>query len=455
MFPILAPKGSVIAFGGRALDKNAKAKYLNSPETPLFHKGGVLYNHAAARTAALDDGKPAIVCEGYMDVIAMWSAGFKTAVAPLGTALTEAQLELLWRMSNEPVLCFDGDRAGLGAAYRAIDRALPLLKPGRSLTFAFLPEGQDPDDLVRSGGASAVAAVLDRAEPLAGVLWRRETETRPLDTPERRAALRADLRKLVGLIADKDVRAAYGAEYAGRLQERFAPAPRPAAGRPAPSGRTGPGSRSGKGKKRDPREEARLDARPSADLRRRGGPSAWRREATLVLAAIRHPALVERREEAFLSLHLADAGLTLILSELLNALSETPGLDTDSVKAHLQRSPAGGPLERLLFDETLNQQRFLRPEAGLDEVDRGWSDALRLHLSATRAARETPEAAARLFNDGEDIWKAAAAAANELRIAPDDGESADGELTSRELGDALDRMRASVKARKGPRRDPQ
>lgn len=449
MFPILGPKGAVIAFGGRALEKDAKAKYLNSPETPLFHKGAVLYNHAAARAAALDSGKPALVCEGYLDVIALWSAGFRTAVAPLGTALTEQQLDLLWRMSDEPVLCFDGDRAGLGAAYRAIDRALPLLKPGRSLSFAFMPEGQDPDDLVRAGGATAMSAALDRAEPLAGVLWRRETESRPLDTPERRAALRADLRKLVHQIADKDVRSAYGADYAARLQERFAPAPRPKSGS-SPAGRSARGAGGGsKGKRRDPREEARLEARPSADLKRRGGPSAWRREATLVLAAVRHPALVERKEEAFLALHLEDKGLAAVLGEILKALSLDPGLDSDGLKAHLQRSPAGGPLERLLLDETLNQQRFLRPEAGLDEVDRGWSDALRLHVGATRAARETPEAAARLFNDGEEVWKAAATAAHELRMPADDGEAAEGELSSKDLSDALDRMRASVKARKG------
>ena len=156
MFPIKGSRERVIAFGGRALDPNARAKYLNSPETPLFHKSNVLYRYDAARKAAAADKAPLIVCEGYMDVIALWGAGVRNAVAPLGTALTEDQLQMLWRASEEPILCFDGDKAGVGAAHRSVDRALPLLAPGRSLNFVFLPEGQDPDDLVAGGGQSGV-----------------------------------------------------------------------------------------------------------------------------------------------------------------------------------------------------------------------------------------------------------------------------------------------------------
>src|SRR5262245_12743891 len=155
MFPITDLRGRVIAFGGRALDKDVPAKYLNSPETPLFHKGDNLYNHPTARQAS-HNGAPLIVVEGYVDVIAMVTAGFAGTVAPLGTALTENQLALLWKMADEPILCFDGDKAGQKAAYRAADLALPLLGPGKSLRFALLPEGQDPDDLVRSGGRGAV-----------------------------------------------------------------------------------------------------------------------------------------------------------------------------------------------------------------------------------------------------------------------------------------------------------
>src|SRR5258707_10085230 len=190
MFPITDLRGRVIAFGGRALEKDAQAKYLNSPETPLFHKGGTLYNIAAARAAA-HKGAPVIAVEGYVDVIAMVRAGFDACVAPLGTALTSDQLGLLWKMADEPTLCFDGDSAGRRAAFRAVDLALPMLRPGKSLRFASLPEGNDPDDLVRSGGREAVDDVLADARPLVHMLWMRETEAGGFDTPERKAALEA------------------------------------------------------------------------------------------------------------------------------------------------------------------------------------------------------------------------------------------------------------------------
>ena len=202
MFPITDLRGRVIAFGGRALEKDAQAKYLNSPETPLFHKGGTLYNIAAARVAA-HKGASVIAVEGYVDVIAMVTAGFEATVAPLGTALTADQLGLLWKMADEPILCFDGDAAGRRAAYRAVDLALPLLLPGKSLKFASLPEGQDPDDLARAGGRAAIDEVLGAARPLAHVLWMRETEAGGFDTPERRAALEARLGEVTAGIGDE------------------------------------------------------------------------------------------------------------------------------------------------------------------------------------------------------------------------------------------------------------
>src|SRR5215218_4740299 len=199
MFPITDLRGRVIAFGGRALEKDSQAKYLNSPETPLFHKGGTLYNIAAARAAA-HKGAPVIAVEGYVDVIAMVTAGFDATVAPLGTALTADQLVLLWKMADEPTLCFDGDDAGRRAAYRAVDLALPLIAPGKSLRFASLPDGHDPDDLVRAGGREAVAEVLGGARPLADVLWQRETEAGGFDTPERRAALEARINEVTAAL---------------------------------------------------------------------------------------------------------------------------------------------------------------------------------------------------------------------------------------------------------------
>ena len=175
MFPIADMRGRVIAFGGRALEKDVPAKYLNSPETPLFHKGDNLYNLAPARLAA-HNGSALVVVEGYVDVIAMVGAGFPASVAPLGTALTENQLALLWKMADEPILCFDGDKAGQKAAWRAADLALPHLLPGKSLRFALLPEGQDPDDLARSGGRGAIEEVIAAARGLADVIWSREIE---------------------------------------------------------------------------------------------------------------------------------------------------------------------------------------------------------------------------------------------------------------------------------------
>ncbi len=220
MFPIADLRGRVIAFGGRALEKDAQAKYLNSPETVLFHKGATLYNIAAARAAA-HKGAALIAVEGYIDVIAMVTAGFEATVAPLGTALTADQLVLLWKMADEPTLCFDGDAAGRRAAYRAVDIALPLIKPGKSLKFASLPEGHDPDDLVRAGGREAINEVIGAARPLAHVLWMRETEAGGFDTPERRAAFEARLTEVTAMIADDSVRKYYRREFGERLRRLF------------------------------------------------------------------------------------------------------------------------------------------------------------------------------------------------------------------------------------------
>jgi DNA primase len=209
MFPIRDVRGKAIAFGGRAMDPSDNAKYLNSPETLLFDKGRGLYNHGPAREAA-GKGHPLIVAEGYMDVIALSEAGFPAVVAPLGTAITEDQLRLLWRIAPEPVIALDGDTAGLRAAMRAIDVALPLLEAGQSLRFALMPEGQDPDDLIRAQGAAAMRKVIEAAIPMVALLWRRETEGKVYDSPERRAALDKALREKLRLIKDLSIRNHYG-----------------------------------------------------------------------------------------------------------------------------------------------------------------------------------------------------------------------------------------------------
>src|SRR5271170_1921333 len=222
MFPIADARGRVIAFGGRALEKDVPAKYLNSPETPLFHKGDNLYNLATARQAA-HNGSALVVVEGYVDVIALVGAGYPATVAPLGTALTENQLALLWKMADEPIMCFDGDKAGQKAMWRAADLAMPHLKPGKSLRFALLPEGQDPDDLARSGGRAAVEEIIAAARGLADMIWSREIEGGSYATPERRAALEARIGELSNGIRDEVVRRYYRQDLAERLQRTFAP----------------------------------------------------------------------------------------------------------------------------------------------------------------------------------------------------------------------------------------
>jgi len=208
MFPIRDARGRCVAFGGRAMDPNARAKYLNSPETILFDKGRSLYNHGPARSA-VGRGQPLIVAEGYMDVIALVRAGFEGAVAPLGTAITENQLAMMWQITPEPIIALDGDKAGLRAAYRLIDLAMPLLQTGRALRFALMPEGQDPDDLLRAKGAGAVQSILDNAMPLVELLWRRETEGQTFDSPDRKAALDKRLRGSTSQIQDQNLRSHY------------------------------------------------------------------------------------------------------------------------------------------------------------------------------------------------------------------------------------------------------
>ncbi|HEY0276569.1 MAG TPA: DNA primase [Paenirhodobacter sp.] len=211
IFPIRDARGRGISLGGRAMDPNARAKYLNGPETVLFDKGRSLFNHGPAREAC-GKGVGLIVCEGYMDVIALVQAGFGGAVAPLGTAVTEEQLHLMWRIHDEPVIALDGDTAGVRAALRVVDLALPLLEAGKALRFAILPGGQDPDEVIKAGGPGAMRKVLDTARPMVDLLWSRETEGKVFDSPERRAMLDKSLRAAISRIKDASIRRHYGAE---------------------------------------------------------------------------------------------------------------------------------------------------------------------------------------------------------------------------------------------------
>ncbi|WP_179379217.1 DNA primase [Jannaschia marina] len=243
IFPIRDARGRCIGFGGRAMNPNSPAKYLNSPETALFDKGANLYNLRDAR-AAVGKGQPLVVAEGYMDVIALAQAGFEAAVAPLGTAVTERQLQMLWRVSPEPLIALDGDAAGQRAGLRVADLALPLIEAGQSLRFAILPEGQDPDDLIRAEGAPAMRRILDAAKPMLTLLWTREIEGKDFDSPERRAMLDRALRAVVRRIKDPSLRRHYGEEIARLRAELFGLSPgqtvvfdAPPPPAPPPSGR--------------------------------------------------------------------------------------------------------------------------------------------------------------------------------------------------------------------------
>src|SRR5688572_21381333 len=223
MFPITDFRGRVIAFGGRALSPDVPAKYLNSPETPLFKKRLTLYNGQSAKEAARG-GKPVVVVEGYIGVIAAVMAGFEGAIAPLGTALTEDHVNLIWGMSDVPILCFDGDTAGQRAAARVADMVLPLLKPGRTVRIATLPEGLDPDDLIRQQGRAAFADVLARARSLSDTIWSLETNGGIVpETPEARAALEQRLRERANGIAESSVRRHYVQAFDEKLAAFFAP----------------------------------------------------------------------------------------------------------------------------------------------------------------------------------------------------------------------------------------
>jgi DNA primase len=325
MFPIRDARGRCIAFGGRALSPNAQAKYLNSPETDLFHKGRTLYNIQHAREAAGKTGT-LIVAEGYMDVVALVAAGFEEAVAPLGTAITEDQLALLWRIAPEPVVALDGDKAGLRAADRLVDLALPRLTPGHSLRFCLMPDGNDPDDLIRSGGVAAMRGALDDAIPLIEMLWRREVAQQPLDTPERRAAFDGRLRAAVGQIADQTVRAHYAADLWERRQALFRSAP--AHGRPAPSGRpfASPpfGARSAqRGGWRTQRIEGSTEDTRATQLVRSARPEAVRiAEALILLVSLHNPQALGPLEAAIEDLPIQTPEFEPVLAGLLSALAD-------------------------------------------------------------------------------------------------------------------------------------
>ena len=395
MFPIRDPRGRVIAFGGRALSKDVPAKYLNSPETPLFHKGRVLYNLDKARGPAHEKGA-IIAVEGYVDVIAMHRAGLPHAVAPLGTALTEDQLALLWKVAPEPILCFDGDAAGLKAAYRALDLALPHLKPGHSLRFAMLPEGQDPDDLLKAQGPAAVRAVVDGAQPLSDVLWQRALEGNDRSTPERRAMFERDLRSLINGIGDDVVKKHYLADVGERLRALFQP-PGPARSR---GGMASPRARPWK-----PGQRPWDVPQPASPTLRRLAASATfqqggeRRERLIILTLINHPDLLHEFLDEMAHLELTSAELDSLRTQIIDSAALGFGLDGPDIKDHLKDKGLGPLLDRLETQARQLNEWFLGSGAAQDDARTGLRQMIALHRKTITLERELKAAEAAFAAD--------------------------------------------------------
>ena len=379
MFPIEDSRGRVIAFGGRALSRDALAKYLNSNDTELFHKGNVLYNFARARRAQQKVGT-VIAVEGYMDVIALAQAGFENVVAPLGTALTENQLELLWRMTGEPVLCFDGDQAGLKAAWRAADLALPGIAAGRTLRFALLPEGQDPDDLVKNSGPEGFREVLAQARPLAELLWLRETSGGVFDTPERRAELEKNLRELTTRIRDEDVRRHYQQDMRERVQTFFGRAPSGQRGRFGSqdrgnfAGRPKPGQASGR--------FAVSESLARSALVRTGGGPLPPRETVMLVAMINHPALLEEHFDAFEEMSLPHPDLRRLHAVVLDVMAHAEQHDREALIKAIGDAGVDEAWEASLALVRRMRAWTALEDAALDDVREAFGQAAALYSRA-------------------------------------------------------------------------
>ncbi|CAN7188240.1 DNA primase [Aminobacter sp. LjRoot7] len=410
MFPISDSRGRIIAFGGRAMSAEISAKYLNSPETDLFHKGNVLYNFARARKA-LQKGGTVIAVEGYMDVIALAQAGFENVVAPLGTALTENQLGLLWRMSGEPVLCFDGDKAGLKAAYRAADLALPLVAPGNTARFALLPEGKDPDDLVKAEGPEAFRTVLNAARPLSDLIWMRETSGGMFETPERRAELEKTLRELTSRIKDESVRYHYQQEMRERVLNFFGNQRGRQQGQGGGKGSFNKGSFNKGGGERGQWNKGGAGVQAgrlavseslarSAMVKRTAGMPL--REAALVVALVNHPSLIDENFEHVERLDLSHGELKQLHSVLIDAMAHGEANTREAVVAAIERASCAEMWERAVTLARRARQWTAFEDAAIEDARDAFAQTLHLHRSARTLHKELKQAEAALATDPTD-----------------------------------------------------
>jgi len=357
MFPITDTRDRVIAFGGRILG-DGEPKYLNSPETSLFHKGRVLYGQKMASGPARKAGS-IIVTEGYTDVIALNQAGLENAVAPLGTALTEDQIRVLWKIVPEPVLCFDGDAAGQKAAARAAERALPLLASGYGLRFALLPDGEDPDSLIKTSGADAMTKVIQSALPLSEVLWRMETGGRVPKTPEQRAALQKRLKDHALQLTDSTLRSHFLSLFNDRLW--------------AGAKNRGKNTRAGRDSNWTP--SMALGDGPGVDGLANTAPNAQKRAQQVLLAIlINHPDIFDEIEETLGNFSFAEGRLDQLRQELISVLLKNVGMESDGVKDVLRQRGFAESLDVLFRDPLIRSNRVIRTDAPAEKYQPLWDE---------------------------------------------------------------------------------
>ncbi|UWQ06839.1 DNA primase [Aliiroseovarius crassostreae] len=448
MFPIRDARGRCIAFGGRAMDPNDNAKYLNSPETELFDKGRNLYNVGPAR-AASGKGQPLIVAEGYMDVIALSEAGFASTVAPLGTAITEQQLHLMWRIHPEPVIALDGDTAGLRAAMRVIDLALPLLEAGKGLRFAIMPEGQDPDDLIKAQGPQAMQAALNVAVPMVDLLWRRETEGRVFDSPERKAALDKDLREVISRISDPSIRAHYAQAIKDMRWDLFRA--RPKSGKTDWNNKGDWKARRGSGKAQNPV----LPTTKSSLLA--GGSSEAElllSEAVVLAVLVLRPDLLEGVESRLERIEMRDREHAEIQRILLSHALDGEQILRDEICNRL----GAACLEKLFALNHVKISAGVRQPEDTEIAEATVMSALRRLEALPSVQSEVGDAARDLDGVADEgvTWRLAQAAEARNRATVNQTEdkttferAANGLLISREEKDVFDRMLAGLSLTKG------
>jgi len=378
IFPIADRRDRIIAFGGRLMGDAKAAKYVNSPDTPLFDKGRNLYNFGAARQASFDTGQ-LVVAEGYMDVIALSQAGITASVAPLGTALTEDQIRALWRLAAEPILCFDGDKAGRRAAGRAAERVLPLLQPGKSLCFALLPPGEDPDSLIGRQGGGAMRQLLETAQPLSEVLWRLEAGGGPGGTPERRADLQARLTKRANEIIEPTVRQYYRDAIRDRLQAEF---------RPEGNRRRSMAARGNSG----------------AHIRNRVQQQNRREQQAILATLINHPQLRDVFDERLAEIAF-DSDLDNLRQQLQSLFTESAHLDLVAIRNHLSNNSDKVLLDGVLDKQVMILAPFVDPRTDVEDVQRALE-----HLIGRRIQE-------RLRKEVVELGRSANASADEAGLA--------------------------------------